>query len=147
MATKRQHDHVGGNGKRGWPGWRFFSARDIQGKLTCLVVLANGQQCGAKLKYCNTTQNFKKHLSSVHPAIAKDLEEKDLPRSPGPRLADQSQLTDFFDPRKMAEQKKASDDYIKKLEVSVVRFIAGDNRPFSAVEGQSHSLVLVISSL
>jgi hypothetical protein len=133
-----------------WLGWKFYSARDATGKAKCLVTDGAGI-CGAELTYSTTTHNFKKHLERKHKQIFMALEAEELDAHPAPALVlpsrTQPSISDYYDPLKIKESITANSHLIKRLEREVVRFIAGDLRPFSAVEGllsSSHHVLLTL---
>jgi hypothetical protein len=126
--------------KAPWPGWKLFSERDADGKQKCLVPVGLNKVCGECLTYKNTTANFKNHLKRVHPAIASELDARreELTSDPSPPSVpapDQTRLNDFFDPLKVATATKTHKILVDRLEHAVVEFVAGDIRPFNAVEG------------
>lgn len=123
-----------------WAGWRLFGPRDKDGKHICLVpVGAANQPCGEVLVYGNSTSNCKRHLQRKHPVIFDELQkEKASGRLPSPRpplAPGQSALSQFFDLSQVAQTRKANEKLVAQLEHDTVRFIAGDIRPFNAVEG------------
>ena len=116
-----------------WPGWRLFSDRAADGSHSC-VVEVEGRPCGQKLTYNNTTANFKNHLTHKHPTLAKELEEDgaEVEKSATPSSSLDLPLSDYFDPVKAEERKKASKKLVRAIEKDTVRFVAGDLRPYSA---------------
>jgi hypothetical protein len=134
--------------RKPWAGWKWFGVRDKDGQKKCLCRVGDGL-CGAVLTYSNTTHNFKKHLAHQHPEIYQSVKEEGeadaASPAPAPALAPpgQATLNDFYDPSKLKEYQEASTHLIQRIERELVRFIAGDLRPFSAVEGLSSSTMLV----
>ena len=132
-----------------WAGWKLFSKRSKDGTHVCLVpVDTSGKLCGEVVKYSNTTTNFKNHLSLHHKAVWEELlksvsdvesAEATLPTMTSPPLeAGQSSMLHFYDPLKASQISAANAYLVRRLERETVRFIAGDLRPFSAVEGPPH---------
>lgn len=121
-----------------WTGWRLFGPRDKNGKHTCLVpVGVANQPCGEVLAYAGTSSNCKRHLKRKHPVIFDELQKMKASPAPPSLAPTQSTLSQFFDLSKVAQSRKAKNELVAQLELDTVRFIAGDIRPFNAVEGIS----------
>lgn len=130
--SKRPSEDTGS--KKAWFGWTLFEPRDSEGKHTCKI-------CRQKIKYSNSTSNFKAHFESKHPAQWAEAKEKkqeiqrlaDL-QSEGLALSSPS-ILEFLDPAKIEQKSEASKNFVKSIEKDLVAFLVGDIRPFNAVEG------------
>lgn len=131
MSTaKRRAEAEPDNPRTTWGGWVLFGPRDKNGKHACKL-------CNCLITYSNSTSSFQKHLAKHHAAHWEEFKVKkeQIVRSTGPDPVQHLSIVDLLDPKKIAEKKEASTALVKSLEKGIVRFIVGDVRPFSAVEG------------
>ncbi len=135
--AKRPAEDTGS--KAAWFGWSLFEPRDSESKHACKI-------CRQKIKYSNSTSNFKAHYESKHPDQWTEAKEKKdeilrvaaLERE-GIALKGPS-IIDFLDPSKIDQKNEASKNFVKSMEKDLVIFLVGDIRPFHAVEGPLPSL-------